>query len=83
MYAIRSYYVKAWRDGGPACSGQFDEKGVWRATLTTRTTRFDQDGKVIIGVALTGCGEKQSNELKVGAISGAEAQVAEQRNNFV
>jgi hypothetical protein len=41
---------KAWRDGGPACSGQFDEKGAWRATLTTRTTRFDQDGKVINGV---------------------------------
>jgi len=35
-------------------------------------------GAAIIGVALTGCGEKQSNELKVGAISGAEAQVAEQ-----
>ena len=41
---------KAWRDGGPACSGQFDEKGAWRATLTTQTTRFDQSGKVITGV---------------------------------
>jgi len=41
---------KAWRDGGAACSGQFDEKGAWRAALTTRTTRFDQDGKVITGV---------------------------------
>ncbi len=44
---------KAWRDGGPACSGQFDEKGAWRATLTTQTTRFDQGGKVITGVDRT------------------------------
>ena len=36
---------KAWRDGGPACSGRFDEKGAWKSTLTTRTTRYDQDGK--------------------------------------
>jgi hypothetical protein len=41
---------KAWRDGGPACSGQFDEKGAWRSKLTTRTTRFDQGGKKINGV---------------------------------
>ena len=41
---------KAWRDGGPACSGQFDEKGAWRSKLTTRTTRFDQSGKKINGV---------------------------------
>jgi len=32
----------------------------------------------IIGVALTGCGEKKDNHLKVGAIAGAETQVAEE-----
>ncbi|MCK7531980.1 MAG: hypothetical protein MZV63_13635 [Marinilabiliales bacterium] len=41
---------KAWRDGGPACSGRFDEKGAWKPKLTTRTTRFDQGGKKITGV---------------------------------
>jgi hypothetical protein len=41
---------KAWRDGGPAASGQFDEKGVFQSTLTTRTTRYDQGGKKINGV---------------------------------
>jgi hypothetical protein len=41
---------KAWRDGGPACSGRFDEKGAWNSRLTTRTTRFDQAGKKITGV---------------------------------
>ncbi|MHC4437316.1 MAG: hypothetical protein ACYS3S_08150 [Planctomycetota bacterium] len=41
---------KAWRDGGPACSGRFDEKGAWKSRLTTRTTRFDQAGKKITGV---------------------------------
>jgi hypothetical protein len=53
-----TYYSKAaladafkdWRKGGPACSGRFDEKGVWKSTLTTRTTRFDQDKKKMIGV---------------------------------
>ncbi len=41
---------KAWRDGGPSCSGRFNEKGGWKSTLTTRTTRFDQDGKILVGV---------------------------------
>ncbi len=41
---------KAWRNGGPACSGRFDEKGAWKSTLTTRTTRYDQDGKKLSGV---------------------------------
>lgn len=41
---------KAWRDGGPACTGQFDEKGAWKASLSTRTPRFDQAGKPISGV---------------------------------
>jgi len=41
---------KAWRDGGPACSGQFDEKGAWKSKLTTHSTRYDQGGKKITGV---------------------------------
>jgi hypothetical protein len=41
---------KAWRNGGPACSGRFDEKATWKPTLTTRTTRYDQGGKKMIGV---------------------------------
>ena len=41
---------KTWRKGGPATSGRFDEKGVWKSTLTTRTTRYDQDGKKLAGV---------------------------------
>ncbi len=41
---------KAWRDGGPACSGRFDEKGAWKPKLNTRTTRYDQDGRKIVGV---------------------------------
>jgi hypothetical protein len=41
---------RAWRDGGPVCSGQFEEKGAWKSTLRTRTPRFDQGGKKITGV---------------------------------
>ena len=41
---------RAWRDGGPACSGQFDERGAWKATLTTSTPRFDQDRHEITDV---------------------------------
>jgi len=41
---------KAWRDGGPACSGRLDPRGAWKATLTTRTTRYDQARKPITGV---------------------------------
>jgi hypothetical protein len=41
---------KAWRSGGPACSGRFDEKGAWKSQLTTRTTRYDQGGKIMAGV---------------------------------
>jgi len=41
---------KAWRNGGPACSGRFDEKGAWKSKLTTRTTRYGQAGKKITGV---------------------------------
>jgi hypothetical protein len=41
---------KAWRSGGPACSGRFDEKGAWKSTLTTHTPRYDQDRKKVAGV---------------------------------
>jgi len=41
---------KAWRNGGPACSGRFDETGAWKSNLTTRTTRYDQAGKKMTGV---------------------------------
>lgn len=41
---------KAWRDGGPACSGQFAEKGAWKSQLTRRDTRYDQAGRKITGV---------------------------------
>ncbi|QEH39158.1 hypothetical protein OJF2_77700 [Aquisphaera giovannonii] len=41
---------KAWRDGGDAISGRFDEKGAWRPKLTTRRTRYDQAGKPLVGV---------------------------------
>jgi hypothetical protein len=42
--------VKAWRDGGPACSGRFGADGAWTCALTTRTTRYDQAGKRVTGV---------------------------------
>jgi hypothetical protein len=53
-----TYYSKAalydafkkWRGGGPACSGRFDEKGVWKSKLTTHTTRYDKGGKTMTGV---------------------------------
>ena len=41
---------KAWRDGGSACSGRFDGKGAFKPRLNTRTTRYDQAGKEIVGV---------------------------------
>ncbi len=41
---------KSWRDGGPACSGRFGDKGAWRPKLNTRTTRYDQAGKKMTGV---------------------------------
>jgi hypothetical protein len=51
-YSKAALYVafKAWRNTGPACSGRFDEKGAWKSTLTTSTTRYDQAGKKMTGV---------------------------------
>jgi hypothetical protein len=42
--------VKAWRKGGPRCSGQFNMKGAWKPALTTSTTRYDQAGRKLTGV---------------------------------
>jgi hypothetical protein len=42
--------IRSWRTGGPACSGRFDQKGALKPKLNTRTTRYDQAGKKIIGV---------------------------------
>jgi len=41
---------KSWRQGGPVCSGRFDERGAWMAKLTTGTTGYEQDHKKMIGV---------------------------------
>jgi hypothetical protein len=41
---------RAWRNGGPACSGRFDAQGAWKSKLTTHSTRYDQAGKTITGV---------------------------------
>jgi hypothetical protein len=42
---------KAWRDGGPACSGRFDDKATFKSKLTTRTTHYKQAGnKKMTGV---------------------------------
>jgi hypothetical protein len=41
---------KAWRDGGPACSGRMDGKGAWKPKLNTHTTHYDQAGKKLTGV---------------------------------
>ena len=44
---------KSWRGGGAACSGRFDAKGAFKPKLNTRTTRYDQAGKKIVGVERT------------------------------
>ncbi len=51
-YSKKALYdaFRAWRAGGPVCPARFDEKGVWKPKLTTRTTRYDQGGKKITGV---------------------------------
>jgi hypothetical protein len=41
---------KSWRDGGATCSGRFGDKGAFKPKLNTRTTRYDQGGKKIVGV---------------------------------
>jgi hypothetical protein len=41
---------RAWRDGGAACSGRFDDRGAWKPKLTARSTHYDQGGKRITGV---------------------------------
>jgi hypothetical protein len=41
---------KTWRDGGKGSSGKFDDKGAFRPKLTTRRTKYTQDGKPLMGV---------------------------------
>jgi hypothetical protein len=41
---------KSWRDGGAECSGFFQKSGSFQPKLNTNTTRYDQDGKQIVGV---------------------------------
>jgi hypothetical protein len=41
---------RSWREGGPVCSGRFDDRGAWKPKLTTHSTRYDQGGKKISGV---------------------------------
>jgi hypothetical protein len=41
---------KAWRDGGTACSGRFDEEGAYAPKLSPRPTRYTQAGQRISGV---------------------------------
>lgn len=47
--ALRDAF-KSWRDGGPACSGRFNDRGAFKPKLNTRTTSYRQDGKKIVGV---------------------------------
>lgn len=42
--------LRAWREGGHDCSGQFDLKGAWKPRLITQTTHYDQGGQPISGV---------------------------------
>ncbi len=43
-YSKESLYhsFKTWRDGGPACTGSFNQEASWKSTLTTRTTNYNQ-----------------------------------------
>lgn len=41
---------KAWRDGGPVCSGVFNSNGAFVATLRRTGTGYDQGGEKIVGI---------------------------------
>ena len=41
---------KVWRDGGPPCTGRFDERGAWKPRLHTHTPGYRQAGQRIAGV---------------------------------
>jgi len=41
---------KAWRDGGPACAGRFDERGASKPKLRAVPTRYELAGQPIKGV---------------------------------
>ncbi|MFO0909718.1 MAG: hypothetical protein U0794_15455 [Isosphaeraceae bacterium] len=42
--------IERWRDEGVPCSAAFNPAGVWRPSLSTSATRYDQGGKPIEGV---------------------------------
>ncbi len=42
--------VKRWREGGPASEPLFDQQAAWHSKLTTRSPRYDLDGKPITQV---------------------------------
>ncbi|MBL8762860.1 MAG: hypothetical protein JNM07_01150 [Phycisphaerae bacterium] len=44
---------RSWRDGGPACTGRFDERGSWKPTLRAVPTRYEQAGREITGIDQT------------------------------
>ena len=52
FYSKETLYdpLKLWRKGGPAISGQLDPKNTWKPKLTTKTTRYDQEGKRMTGI---------------------------------
>ncbi len=41
---------KVWRDGGPPCTGRFDERGAWKPRLHTHTPGYRQAGQRMAGV---------------------------------
>lgn len=51
-YSKKALYddFKAWRDGGPACSGRIEVKGAFKPKLNTKPTHYEQAGKQITGV---------------------------------
>ncbi len=51
-YSKKAIYnsFKSWRDGGAACSGQFNQDGAWQSKLTTRSPHFDQAGTTMTSI---------------------------------
>ena len=45
--------INSWRNGGPSCSGVFDEAGTWKSELDTRTPNFNQDGQQLMNIDKT------------------------------
>ena len=58
---------KAWRDGGPTCSGRFDDKGAFRPKLNTLT--MTRPGKRWL--ALSGLSTREYSRAMCGACNGS------------